>query len=360
MGRSPTVDGSDEGPYASSAAPEPVLLRFDRQTHPDPSARARAWQAAMSVSMDTVFEPGDLENFVGIAGVRPLGPFILCDLTTTTGTALRQRMTRAKWKHDHVILDVLVSGTLRGEIGGTAVSLGVGDCVMFDLCGGMRLRLDRTRVIGLIMPRAVFDKHVGGHIAVDGLVFEATTPQAQVIGPLLTSLNAQAAHLPDPVVRALALAVVSVTAACIAPVRAVKDRSQRKHTSKPSATLARLRRFIDRQAAQPEFGVETLCTQFELSRTALYRLFKPAGGVAEAIRRRRAALAVQILMRPGSSPVKGAEIAHASGFGNERSLRNALREFYSASPREIIRDRGANLKQRERPAADFGQLFDGL
>ncbi len=351
---------TDAGGPDASAGPGPVCLRIDRHSHPDPAVRARVWQAATSVSMETTLEPGDLDGFEGSVGIHPVGPFLAVDLSLAPATLVRGASSRATWKHDHIIVDCMVSGRMHGHVGGRPVDLRAGDCLMLDLKGGMRLRVDHMRLVGLIMPRAVFQAAAPVALAVDGLVFEAASPAGQVVGPLLTSLVAQAENIPGRAALALARAVVGVTAAFVAPERIVPGGEAPDRLPAALPSLAQLRRFIDREAARPDFGVESLCVQFGLSRSMLYRVFAPDGGVAAVIRRRRAALAVGLLTGPGAAGLTAAEVARASGFGTERSLRNALHELYGASPRTILREGIAAETRDEVAAAEIGRLFDDL
>ncbi|RVU19151.1 AraC family transcriptional regulator [Methylobacterium oryzihabitans] len=342
-------------------APGPVRVRVDRDSHPDPVARAQAWREATSVSMDTAVEPGDLAAFAGSVGVHPVGPFLVTDLCLGPATLLRSQSVRAEWEHDHVIADCVVSGRLHGQIGGRAVDAGPGDCLMVDLKGGMHARVvDGTRILGLIMPRVVFEAATGEPGAVDGVVFAAASPAGAVLGGLLTSLAAQVDRLPDRAALALARAVVAVSAAFVVPRSAAPAGGDPDRPPVALPTLAQLRRFIDREAARPELGIESLCAQFGLSRTMLYRVFAPAGGVAAVIRQRRAALAVDLLTRLDASGLTVVEVARASGFGTERSLRNALRELYGATPRTIMRDGLVAERRNEVSAAEIGRLFDDL
>jgi AraC-like DNA-binding protein len=351
---------ADEAGADASARPGPVRMRIDRHSHPDPAARARVWQAATSVSMETALEPGDLDGFEGSLGVHPVGPFLAVELALASATLVRGASSRAMWKHDHIIVDCMVSGRMHGHVGGRPVDVRAGDCLVVDLKGGMQLRVDRMRLVGLIMPRAVFQAAAREAVAVDGTVFGAASPAGRVLGPLLTSLTAQVDDLPDRAALALARAVVGVTAAFVAPERTVPGGEGPDRHTVALPSLAQLRRFIDREAIRPEFGVESLCAQFGLSRSMLYRVFAPDGGVAAVIRRRRAALAVGLLTGPDASGLTTAGVARASGFGTERSLRNALHEFYGASPRTILREGITAETRDEVAAAEIGRLFDAF
>lgn len=86
------------------------------------------------------------------------------------------------------------------------------------------------------------------------------------------------------------------------------------------------RRFIDREAARPAFGAESLCAQFGPSRSMLYREFG-----------RRAARAVELLTRPDAVGLTTAAVTRA-----------------------IRRDGVGPKTTDEVSAAAIGRLFDDL
>ncbi len=308
----------------------PVRLRFDAGTHPCPQARAQAWREAMSVSADTLFRPEEIEGFAGSLDMHQLGAVLLSEIRATPHAVVRSKGTLTRWAHDHVILDVFAEGGFSGRIGGRPVTVEAGDCVMFDLRGTMRLQFRPMRCLAAVMPRALFDERAGARLAVDGLVFRAGSPEAEVLGAVLTRLVATAPQMPEPVATGFGLGLTSLIGTCVG---ARGGTARPRGPTVPVRSLARLRRYIDRHAAEADLGPGRLCAQFGLSRTMLYRLFQSSGGVAAAIRHRRAALAVQILRDPAAFPIE--QVARDSGFGDERSLRRALRELYGATPSEL-------------------------
>lgn len=97
---------------------------------------------------------------------------------------------------------------------------------------------------------------------------------------------------------------------------------------------ATMRRYIDRNLAKP-LRVEDLARRFRVSRTQIYRLFKPHGGVARYLWERRLQRAHTML----SSPVYrwrciGA-IAFECGFGSEAHFSRAFRARFGQTAREV-------------------------
>ena len=120
--------------------------------------------------------------------------------------------------------------------------------------------------------------------------------------------------------------------------------------------MARLSRHIHRHATDPGYDADALARANGLSRSALYKLFQPSGGIAVAIRRRRAALALRLLM--DGEGLNLPDVAKSSGFSNERALRRALWAEYDATPSALRR--AGQARDRDGPDLAIGALFDNL
>lgn len=338
----------------------PVHLRFDAFTHPDPTARTDAWRDAMSLSVDVAFTPEEAESFAGRLDFHPLGTVLLVEAETTAHTMIRDKSTIARTGEAHLILDVFPKGGFVGSVGGRRMTVGPGDGLLLDLKGTLHARMQATRFIGVIMPRRMFRAHARGAKAVHGLQLAATTPEARLLGSVLEGFLAQAPGLAGPRATALGDSLVGLITACIGAAGSTP--SVRRVTQMPPIDaqpgLAQVRRYIERHAADPALDPERLCATFGLSRAALYRLLKPAGGVAELIRHRRAAIARRLLVHPGDLYGSLEAIARASGFSGASSLRRALLDIYGVPPSKLW---GAPTEQADALGVHgtrIGALFD--
>lgn len=95
--------------------------------------------------------------------------------------------------------------------------------------------------------------------------------------------------------------------------------------------LQRIEAYIEANLDKP-FSNEEICTQFHLSRSALYRLFAEhtGGGVAAIVRSRRIARACT-LMRDTDLPLQ--EVAVRCGFADYGSFFHAFRKWRGMSPK---------------------------
>ena len=115
------------------------------------------------------------------------------------------------------------------------------------------------------------------------------------------------------------------TAASVARARPVLE----------ATLLDRLQAHIETMLGSPSLGPDMLCQAFGLSRSALYRLFEPLGGVATYIQARRLARAYVELANPGKAPRKIYDIAYRWGFVSEYTSSRAFRRAFDLTPGEV-------------------------
>jgi AraC-like DNA-binding protein len=98
--------------------------------------------------------------------------------------------------------------------------------------------------------------------------------------------------------------------------------------------LARIKRLIREKLGSATLGPARLCAMSGVSRSALYRLFEPLGGVARHIQRERLACAYRLLVDPGDR--RGiAQVAEAVGFFEPSSFSRAFRAEFGIAPRDL-------------------------
>ncbi len=348
---------------SAALADGPLHLRFDASTHPDPAERVEAWRDAFAASVDVAFAPREVADFAAGADFYELGPALLADTRYTNHRVVRDKRTIERTGGEQVILDVFVEGGIVGQVGGRSCRAKAGDCFVMDMRGSFRLRLSRGRFIGFIMPRDLFDGATAGSARVHGLVLPAGSPKATLLGALLTSLVDTAPELSPTQAEAIGRAAVGLVAACLieADGAASKPRSreaQSSSESQPDPTAVRLRRHIERHAADPAYDPDTLARAFGLSRSTVYRLFRRRGGVAEVIRRRRADLARRALAKERGTRPRLAEIAAASGWSDVRAMKRALRAFFDATPEELCGRKAEPDPGSGDAGVKVGALFD--
>jgi AraC-like DNA-binding protein len=118
--------------------------------------------------------------------------------------------------------------------------------------------------------------------------------------------------------------------------------------------LERIRGRIETMLGSSGLNADALCQTFGLSRSALYRLFEPLGGVAGYIQTRRLMRAHADLADPGKAPRKIYEVAYRWGFVSEAHFSRAFRRAFGVTPGEVRAGAGGVLSAAESSLIDLG------
>lgn len=123
-------------------------------------------------------------------------------------------------------------------------------------------------------------------------------------------------------------ASAALVAACFNPSI---DRRGPENAALSAASLRLARRAIEQNLSDMTFGPEKLLRSLALSRTRLYKMFEPLGGVHGYIQRRRLARACAEIE---SNDDKVGVIAERWGFGNIATFNRLFRQAYGMAPRD--------------------------
>jgi AraC-like DNA-binding protein len=154
---------------------------------------------------------------------------------------------------------------------------------------------------------------------------------AVVLGAHLLALLEQAPHMSVEEAASIASASLALVASCLA---GFADGRASVPQAEVKAPLLLARRFIDEHLASPDLGLAMLAQGLGMSRSTLFRLFEPFGGVARYILHRRMTRAFHQVVSNRYDARRIGEIAHSVGIANEASFSRAFRRTFGVSPRE--------------------------
>lgn len=106
-----------------------------------------------------------------------------------------------------------------------------------------------------------------------------------------------------------------------------------QHPQLPDSKLERICLYIERNLGAP-LSVDMLCKYFAISRSNLYRLFEPLGGIASFVRNRRLTLAKRLLRSASISDLSLSIIAKRCGL-ELSTLRRHFVDTYGVTPKEL-------------------------
>ncbi len=100
------------------------------------------------------------------------------------------------------------------------------------------------------------------------------------------------------------------------------------------ALLVKARRVIVDQLCSPQLNPENLARQLGLSRSSLYRLFEPVGGVAKVIREARMRAAARAIVE-GDEGLKIGDVAHRFCFSSDAQFSSSFKAHHGCTPSEF-------------------------
>jgi AraC-like DNA-binding protein len=240
---------------------------------------------------------------------------------------LRTRARAATDAMDHCTIMLVLGGVLFGEIAGAPVSAGAGSVVVFDLRHPVSIRTEAFRFASLTLPRRLLAEAHGEVAEWHGLVPDGVSTRL-----LMDHILSLLSHLPSMTpedVPSVARATTALIGACLA-----RGRHPGPTPSGHGLQLA-ARRHIDAHLSAP-LTPAAICRALRCSRSTLYRVFAPLGGIAAYIRDRRLDAACALLCDE-AGPRRLAEVAERVGFVDTAGFARAFRRRFGMPPGQIRR-----------------------
>lgn len=337
-------------PSSDDASQVPVLL-FDRD---DLSGAAcfTAWRDLLSIVFDVELPGRDAAtDFSGSMATYHLGGLLVSNTAGSAVNFQRGSATIARSSVEHYLVQLYVKGGYRGTVGGREVEVRAGDVCVLDLAQPLATRANDFRNITVVVPRETLAPLVKAPDALHGLTLSGDSPTGALLGDHLRSLHRNIPDLAAKDALSIAGGTAALIAGCVGPALDARDLVTPEMRG---ALLQRIKRFIDGRLDSSDLEADLICREFGVSRSSLYRLFEPLGGVANHVRGRRLARALAELIAPrhGGKP-RVIDVAFRWGFGSEASFSRAFRAAYGMSPREA-REAAESMQRLLAPALGGG------
>lgn len=349
-------------PHVTATPPAANLLRPIRFSTADFPCREQfaAWQAYSGTIVDLSLPRGcDEAGYVASHAAWKLGALALSHMT---GPGLRFRRSAAQIRRDsldHWVVSFPRRGSVvlrsrLAEIAAPARTLHV-----FALHEPFEGTHDDIEWLTLFVSRDLLPELAP---SIDAALHR---PLGSAVGTLLGHyLDALARELPSMTESELprvAEATRAMLAACLAPAGEACEiaREQIERTR-----LSRIKAIIRQNLRSPTLGPRRLCSLGGVSRSQLYRLFEPIGGVARYIQSERLRHAHRALSEP-SDMRDVLHIAEDAGFYDASTFSRAFRREFGITPTALRRaaqagQRGAPIRldgAREPRFAEILQLL---
>lgn len=328
------------------------LPHFSFDTRPLPQhAQFAAWRDTMSATNDIhAVDRSASDGFAAVLDGWLLNSIVVLDAAIDAQHVSRGPDRIRADQADHYVFLVQNEGVWGARTGDRELGSRAGQGSVLDLARPFDVAVSRNAATTFTIPRDLLDA-VLTPFDMHGLVIDGGLG-----GLLLDHLSALKRHLPLLTlaeVGTVERATVAMIAACLAPQR---DRIAAARGTIGGTLLLRARRTIDANLCAPALSVAQICREVGISRSALYRLFEPVGGVAAYIQGRRLDRIRRLLEDPlERRPV--AEIAYTHGFASETHFRRAFRRRFGCRPSDArhapARNASLGRSSEERRISDF-------
>jgi AraC-like DNA-binding protein len=314
--------------------------RFSTSDLP-PDERFDAWREHLRAVADLApTENGRRDGTVEMA-TWDLGTFALCQERNPGAFFQRTPKRVRSTAVDHWYLFLLKSGTNHTASDskpsaarvshGTAGELGFYS--LADACHGEMFDID---TLMLFIPRDLFPARPDLLDRANNTIL--ASPLGALLADYLLALERRLPFLTSAEVPAVAAATKSMIEACLAPSR---TKTEEAKAGLIATCKERARRAVQARLRDPALTPGDLALAIGISRSALYRMFEPLGGVAHYIRKCRLVAAHDALCDPADTR-RIYQIANGVGFASQQEFSRAFRGYFGYSPSEVRNEKDAS------------------
>jgi AraC-like DNA-binding protein len=356
--RPPGAGKAGVAPAAPAPAAVPsVLFTIDGMPH---AQRLDAWNARFR-SINTISVQDPATSSLSCRNENRLLGDMLFSASSATASRFERHPRQVRQDGlDHWVLRVMRMGRSQVRIGDARHDIGTGQPLLFSLADAWVCDWADSAWVSLCLPRDAFPELSAG------LASLGTGPPAGPGVPLLADyLLMLEQHLRGATadrVPALADATRAMVCACL--LRNVAPRAVTAEAV-ALAQFERVRALVRHHLASPMLNAERLARMVGMSRSALYRLMEPHGGVASYIRALRLRVAHALLSDPALAAFPIATLGERVGFFDPSAFSRSFRAAFGYSPREAraaalagMRLPGIATARPQTPTEeDFGSLL---
>ena len=255
-------------------------------------------------------------------------------------------------RSDHILIQSYLQGGLSGDMDGRDVSVSAGQTSVIDLARPMRGdRLGCADLVNLVIPRDALSL---GMQDLHGAVLE--DERGEFLADYLVSLLGALPSMQQSDAAGIARITRDMVAVCLRPTAENRERAMRQIEA---GYLRRAKRLIEEQLRAPDLTAGRLCCQLGISRSSLYRLFEPLGGVARYIQGRRLEQIREALRTPRETRSLR-DLAQVYGFSDGAHLSRAFRARFGMSPSDVRQAQPQDLHSAEGANAASNQAASQL
>lgn len=303
-----------------------------------PGERYAAWKESASCifDVDAVLEDQGPDFFASVEA-QMFGQVMLARTSTVRQVWQRSPSRVAHDDMDHFMIQLYVEGDVAIDDGNESKLVPHNNLVVFDLSQESSSRTSRFTNLSLIISRELIGKYLLEPEDQHLRTISAEDPLTTLLRDQMISLHRLGEFMTASQATEVSSSIVALAAACM---NSSSHEVPGGFQAINRATLHKAKRMIEQNLHDPSLNATRAAMLAGVSRTRLYELFEPHGGVANHIRERRLRRAMSMLVDREQSHLKIGAIALRCGFADESTFSRAFRKRYGTSPREARAEQG--------------------
>ncbi|RFB79430.1 helix-turn-helix domain-containing protein [Methylovirgula sp. 4M-Z18] len=309
------------------APPALKPLSFTTQDLPSES-QFGGWKNYVSSLMDVQL-PDDVSEDGGFVARHTAWNFRHMLLVQQRASAYRYQRTEARLRAsplDHWAITLRRSGRSWTEVGGKVAECKPGTIEIRSLGRPYRGRMLDSEFLTIYMPRSLFGDSVWLLDINNNRVLSSNL--ANVLAVYIGAIEARLNDFTEEELPRVIGATRDMIIACLSSPEGKGTDGIRAGSL---AVMERARKFVSEKLLSTQITPEMLCKELGLSRTHLYKLFAPSGGVVRYIQKQRL-LATHAALSDPRDRRHVSTIADAFGFNSSADFSRAFSREFGYSP----------------------------
>ncbi len=323
-----------------------------------PEDRFDAWREAVaSVGEARLPRGAQASEFLVRSSLWNFGGMLLSLGSFTAQSQLRSRRKIRADQIDHYRVVLRMRGELESDADGRRRRIGAGRILLTDLSRPEAYDGQAGASLLLYLPREKLDALLPRPLDLHGAQPQGAS--ARLLADYLGSLASRLEEFTLDDAPGVVDATLHMVAAALAPVAGTLE------AARPfidSTLLRQARDFVEVHLTEAELSPDQISRFCRISRTTLYRLFEPLGGVAQYVKERRL-LRIHDLLVSSSGRINLGQMAWNHGFRNAEHFSRAFRRRfgYNASDLQAGQVRApVSASARHRPGEEPENWFTSL
>lgn len=322
-------------------------FHFDSDDYPE-HTREETWREVIAATHGVAASNATPDPFHAEIAAWRLGQMVITSGQFSAQSFVRSSEHIRRDHIDHFGLFVQGAGTRYCQVSGDTQLLQENDIQIVDFAQAENSLAMPGNSGTLYLPRDLVEDVIPNFSRFHGRVLHDN--MAALLARHVLDMGRQLPHLPSTALPHLTQATIDMAFACL---QSLEMGSWELNSAVVSSMCHRVERYIETQLESPEMSPASVAHACNMSRTTLYRLFEPHGGVMVYIKQRRLHRIRSILVA-NEDARSLASISEDFGFQGGAHFSREFRKEFGCSPGEVRGDRLPQIDTKPAPEADLG------